>query len=58
MENSPFISFIMPNYNNEHVLDLFFSKLVENNTYDNYEFVITDDGSTDESLKILKKWKK
>ena len=56
--NKPFISLIMPNFNNEHVLDLFFSKFIENNTYDNYEFIVTDDGSTDNSLSILKKWQK
>lgn len=48
----------MPNYNNEHVLDLFFSKLLKNNTYDNYELIITDDGSTDKSLAVLNRWQK
>ena len=56
MASKPFISLIMPNYNNEHVLDLFFSKLIENNTYDNYELIVADDGSVDNSLVILKKW--
>ena len=54
--NNPFVSFILPNYNNEHVLNLFFEKFLENNTYDNYEFIVVDDGSEDNSLEILKKW--
>lgn len=54
----PLISFILPNYNNQHVLDLFFSKFLENNTYDNYEFIITDDGSEDDGLDVLYKWQK
>lgn len=54
----PLVSFILPNYNNQHVLDLFFSKFLENNTYDNYEFIITDDGSEDDGLDVLYKWQK
>ncbi len=59
MQNiEPLISFIMPNFNNEHVLDLFFQKLYQNNTYENYELIVTDDGSTDNSLELLYKWQK
>lgn len=57
-QKKPLISFLMPNYNNEHVLDLFFSKFVENNTYDNYEFIVVDDGSVDKGLEKLYKWQK
>lgn len=53
---NPLISFILPNYNNEHVLNLFFEKFLENNTYKNYEFIVVDDGSEDNSLEILKWW--
>ncbi len=59
MENKkPLISFILPNYNNQHVIDLFFEKFLENNTYDNYEFIVCDDGSEDDGLQFLYKWQK
>jgi len=57
MKKNKLISFIMPNYNNEHVLDLFFKKFIKNNTYENYEMIICDDGSLDHSLDKLKYWK-
>ncbi len=56
MQSNPLISFILPNYNNEYVLDLFFEKFVQNNTYDNYEFIVTDDGSNDNGLQKLYDW--
>ncbi len=55
-ENNPLISFILPNYNNEYVIDLFFNKFLQNNTYDNYEFIVCDDGSLDNSTIKLEKW--
>ena len=58
MKNKPLISFILPNYNNQHVLNLFFEKFLLNNTYDNYEFIVVDDGSEDDELKLLYKWQK
>ena len=57
-KNNPFISFILPNYNNQHVVDLFFEKFIQYNTYDNYEFIVVDDGSEDDGLKLLYKWQK
>ncbi len=56
MEHTPLVSFILPNYNNEHVLDLFFAKFLRYNTYENYEFIVTDDGSEDRGMEVLKKW--
>lgn len=58
MKKEPLISFILPNYNNQHVLDLFFDKFIENNTYKNYEFIVVDDGSEDDGLEVLFKWQK
>lgn len=56
MKDSPLVSFILPNYNNEHVLDIFFEKFLKYNTYGNYEFIVTDDGSMDHGLDVLVKW--
>ena len=55
---NPLVSFILPNYNNEHVLDIFFEKFLENNTYANYEFIVVDDGSEDRGLEVLKRWQR
>jgi glycosyltransferase involved in cell wall biosynthesis len=58
MENGfhPLVSLVLPNYNNQHCLDLFFEKFLEHNTYDNYEFIVADDGSEDDGLALLYKW--
>lgn len=57
-QKKPLISFILPNYNNQHVIDLFFEKFIKNNTYDNYEFIVADDGSEDDGLEKLYSWQK
>lgn len=56
--NNPLVTLLLPNYNNENVLDMFFTKLIENTKYQNYEFIAVDDGSTDSSLEILRRWQK
>lgn len=58
MINQPLVSFILPNYNNEHILDMFFANFLKHNTYENYEFIVTDDGSEDNSIDVLEKWKR
>nr|AIA85971.1 Glycos_transf_2 [uncultured Flavobacteriaceae bacterium] len=51
------ISVILPIYNQELYLDNVFDSLFSQ-TYDNYEIVAVNDGSTDSSRTILKKYEK
>jgi glycosyltransferase involved in cell wall biosynthesis len=50
------VSLLLPNYNNARVLRLVLDKLAENTTYANTELVLVDDGSTDESPRIIRDW--
>lgn len=49
------ISVCMCTYNREKYLDNVIANIL-NQTYENLEFVIVDDGSTDNSREILEKW--
>ncbi len=51
------ISIIVPVYNCNDYLDLCVKKLLDQ-TYDNYEIILVDDGSTDGSYIKCKKWSK
>ncbi len=55
--SSPLVSLVIPNRNNEPALDLVLDRLAANTTYPNTEVVIVDDGSTDDSLSILRRWR-
>lgn len=46
----------MPNFNNEPVLRLVLDRLATNTTYANVELVFVDDGSTDRSREIVRRW--
>ncbi|MCG4825423.1 glycosyltransferase family 2 protein [Adlercreutzia equolifaciens] len=48
----PYISIIVPVYNSEAYLPDLFSSL-ENQTFEDYEVIFVDDGSTDRSLSLL-----
>jgi len=57
IKNSPLVSVIMPAYN----VQLYVAHAIEsilNQSYRNYEFIIVDDASTDETLSIIKDFRK
>ncbi|NCD01144.1 glycosyltransferase family 2 protein [bacterium] len=53
----PLISVIIPTYNRAHFLPRAINSVL-NQTYKNFELIIVDDGSTDETRKIIKKFLK
>lgn len=53
MNHEPLVSIIVPSYNHEKfIVDTIESLL--NQTYGNFEIIVLDDGSDDDSLKIIK----
>lgn len=56
MSFKPLISVVMPVYNAEKYLDEAIRSILDQ-TYNNFEFIIINDGSNDKSLKIIKKYK-
>ncbi|MBA2859851.1 glycosyltransferase [Methanococcus maripaludis] len=55
--DTPLISVIMPNYNNEKYLPEAIESIL-NQTYGNFEFIIIDDCSKDNSWNIIQKYAK
>ena len=53
---TPPVSLILPNRNNGPVLELVLRRLAEHTTYRDVELIAIDDGSTDQSLEILRRW--
>ena len=51
------VSLVVPNMNNGPALDVFFRTLERNTTYSDVEIVVVDDGSTDSSLGVLRRWR-
>ena len=56
MDKLPLVSVIVPNYNYALYLDARMGSIL-NQTYDNYEIIILDDCSTDNSLKLIDKYR-
>lgn len=56
MNHNPKVSIIIPNYNHEKFLNKRIQSIL-NQTYDNYEIIILDDQSTDNSKKIIEKYR-
>jgi glycosyltransferase involved in cell wall biosynthesis len=54
--NKPLVSIIMPVYNAESYIKEAIQSIL-NQTFTDFEFIIIDDGSTDNSLKIIKSFK-
>lgn len=54
--SSPKISIIVPNYNYAHFLDKRIESILKQ-TYTDYEIILLDDASTDDSVKVLEKYK-
>ena len=53
--NNPLVSIITINYNKDKFLPLML-KSIESQVYNNIEHIVIDDGSTDNSIKILKNY--
>jgi len=54
MNNSPLVSVVIPCYNHEQYVEQSLNS-VFNQTYTNIELIIIDDGSTDNSVAVIKK---
>ena len=57
MSRARAVSLILPNKNNRPVLDLFFETLLRNTGRGDFELVVVDDGSTDSSVEVLRRWR-
>jgi glycosyltransferase involved in cell wall biosynthesis len=53
----PGVSLLMPNRNNAGILGHVLERLSANTTYSEVELVVVDDGSTDGSVEILRRWR-
>jgi glycosyltransferase involved in cell wall biosynthesis len=51
------VSLIVPNRNNEPVLDRFLETLARNTPAPEFELIVVDDGSTDRGVAILERWR-
>ncbi len=56
MNSTPLVSVIIPNYNHARYLDQRIQTVL-NQTYQNFEVIILDDCSTDNSLEVIAKYK-
>ncbi len=53
----PRVSLLVANRNNEPALDIVLERLVANTTYPDVELVAVEDGCTDASRQLLRRWR-
>ncbi len=57
LPQAPTVSLLLPNHNTAPVLDMVLERLAANTTYPHLEVIAVDDGSTDASREILRRWR-
>lgn len=57
MNSRPTVSLLLPNHNGAPVLDEVLERLVEHASYPRTELIAVDDGSSDDSRVILRRWR-
>lgn len=57
MEVQPLVSIIIPTYNRAHLIGETLDSVIAQ-THKNWECIVIDDGSTDDSLQILEGYQK
>ena len=55
--STPRVTLLLPNRDNAPVLDLVLDRLATNSRYENLEMLVVDDGSTDGSVELLRRWR-
>ena len=57
VKNNPFFSIVIANYNYGHLLSSAIESIITQDC-DDYELIIVDGGSTDNSVEVIKQYEK